>query len=548
MSFELTRGGGPGDRPPIDPELQRQQEQQRAVERELVQEQQLPALMEQLDKSLSENPKVSAYLQRLDPEEQDEFKQKLGREISQRTGLNGLKSIDQINLGKDGSIHVGFNEFRSVFLKPDQVERPAPAVTEPTAQTPPKQAELETRQPPQAAIAPEKAEQHSRPQTSRDQHHRRPDPVALPQEMTPQRGPHLEQRLTDIQQQITPLLDKQLDGYPPGQQQQLSQALTREVSDFAGWQPQIKQISTDDNGLIHVHYNKSGEISLDPQQVLQPERQADIPRPLDPLSIEEQQRQDTQRQIQQQIEHLTQHNPNQQLIMEHRLREAVQDERIESLRMDGEDTFQLGLSNGMVLTATTYELLNMDSGRELLERAQVDPANANERSEPMVITEEGINWEEKRAQQALLLAEAIQQGGLIETESGFSFKEDFRMLGGKKSFAKLNPSEEKLVCKYMGKANYDSAEAYRLAKHDRETGNWDDPVLRPVENYLYAYTAIAQYGESDIFMHLGVDGHNALKFVPFISTTPFNPRAMDAAHVGVNDGAQRKNWKNDCEE
>jgi uncharacterized protein RhaS with RHS repeats len=52
------------------------------------------------------------------------------------------------------------------------------------------------------------------------------------------------------------------------------------------------------------------------------------------------------------------------------------------------------------------------------------------------------------------------------------------------------------VCSYMKSNGYSAWQAWSAALSNRNNpGPWNDPVLRPCENYLYAYAAVADYGD-----------------------------------------------------
>ena len=431
--MELHRGGGPGDRPPLDQEQQRQLELQQQMEREQRVTEQTPQVMAQLGKELDQHPTLGPQLKQYNQEQQEEIKKALTDGITQRTGHNGLQRIDAIAPTKDGGIIVNFNEFRSVYLKGDQLPTLADGsrpikIGEPARSAMPEQSSGQERQSPSR----EPAQQRTQPDLASSVQRERetaefqrpaqertlPAPgeytslnnLAQRQQQEQQNAPlddrhvakpHFEngvlavkpipytnpfslqpishepqQRQNDIQTLLEPKLGHALDSYNPTQQNQLKQALTEEISDITGGSLKIDHIEKLDDGRLAVELNRGlHQVYIDPQQVLQPEREQ--PRSQPPLTIEEQQRQDTQRQLQDKISQLGQHTPIDQMIMESRLREAVGDERIESLRIEGEDTIQLGLRNGMVLTASTHELLNMTNGRELLNRSQADSTAQN---------------------------------------------------------------------------------------------------------------------------------------------------------------------------
>ena len=75
---------------------------------------------------------------------------------------------------------------------------------------------------------------------------------------------------------------------------------------------------------------------------------------------------------------------------------------------------------------------------------------------------------------------------------------------------------------------------------------WNHPVLRPCENYLYAFISIKDYGDNPLLMSLAVDFHALLKFTPKSSSPP-SMEAYLAGQEGVKDAVNNKNWKAECE-
>lgn len=310
--MELTRGDGPGERPPIDPEQQRQLELQQQLEREQLREQQQPQVMTALDKHLEEHPALSRQLSGYSTTQQNDIKHTLADEITQRLGSNGLNRIDFVLPAKDGGIIVHFNEFRMVYLKGDQMPLRSPdTANRHTPQEPPiqpeQQSESITRQ---SSLAPANREQET-PAVAR------PSPE-IPAPPEPARDP--AERQAAIRQQLDTRLGDTLNLYPADQQTTLKQALMTEISDIGGNRLHIGQIEQQEDGRLTVELNRGlNRVTIDPQDILKPE----IPREPPVLSLEEQQRQDTQRQIQQQLAQLGQHTPLDQMIIESRLREAV---------------------------------------------------------------------------------------------------------------------------------------------------------------------------------------------------------------------------------
>jgi RHS repeat-associated protein len=104
------------------------------------------------------------------------------------------------------------------------------------------------------------------------------------------------------------------------------------------------------------------------------------------------------------------------------------------------------------------------------------------------------------------------------------------------------------VCKYMKAKGYVAWSAWTAAKNARTIpGPWNDPVLRPCENYLYAYTAVVDYGDPAWEVKGGVFLHDFLKRIGRSDTSPPSSEARAAGYEGASDGAARKDWKKQCE-
>src|SRR5437667_3017914 len=104
------------------------------------------------------------------------------------------------------------------------------------------------------------------------------------------------------------------------------------------------------------------------------------------------------------------------------------------------------------------------------------------------------------------------------------------------------------VCSYMKSSGYVAWQAWSAALGNRyKPGPWNDPVLRPCENYLYAYAAVVDYGDPAWFVDLGVFGHDFLKRIGRSRTSPPSDEARDAGYEGASDGAARKDWKKECQ-
>jgi uncharacterized protein RhaS with RHS repeats len=112
----------------------------------------------------------------------------------------------------------------------------------------------------------------------------------------------------------------------------------------------------------------------------------------------------------------------------------------------------------------------------------------------------------------------------------------------------LSAAVTNCVCKYMKASGYSAWQAWSAALASRKNpGPWNDPTLRPCENYLYGLSTVADYGDPVWFANLGVTGHWLLKYVPNVNTTPPTSEARDAGYEGVSDGASKRDWKKQCE-
>jgi uncharacterized protein RhaS with RHS repeats len=104
------------------------------------------------------------------------------------------------------------------------------------------------------------------------------------------------------------------------------------------------------------------------------------------------------------------------------------------------------------------------------------------------------------------------------------------------------------VCSYMKSNGYSAWQAWSASLANRNNpGPWNDPVLRPCENYLYAYAAVADYGDPAWYVDMGVFGHDFLKRIGKSNTSPPSDEARDAGYEGASDAASHKDWKKQCQ-
>lgn len=112
----------------------------------------------------------------------------------------------------------------------------------------------------------------------------------------------------------------------------------------------------------------------------------------------------------------------------------------------------------------------------------------------------------------------------------------------------LSQAVTSCVCKYMKASSYTAWSAWSSVLGARKTpGPWNDPVLRPCENYLYAYAAVVDYGDPSWLVKGGVFLQDLGKRLGRSNTSPPSAEARDAGYEGASDGATRKDWKQACE-
>lgn len=110
----------------------------------------------------------------------------------------------------------------------------------------------------------------------------------------------------------------------------------------------------------------------------------------------------------------------------------------------------------------------------------------------------------------------------------------------------LQEEAKRCVCTFMKSSNYDSAMAWSNALNRRKSYGWNNPTLRPCENYLYAFAAVDGYGDPYWLIGLGVNFHAAQKLIAS-STSPWNVEAYLAGLEGVSDAKKHKDWRRECE-
>lgn len=123
----------------------------------------------------------------------------------------------------------------------------------------------------------------------------------------------------------------------------------------------------------------------------------------------------------------------------------------------------------------------------------------------------------------------------------------------------LSEAVKKCVCNYMKKSGYSCTLAQGRAFNEMAQGVWDDNVLRPCENYLYAFAAVVDYGDNRYMGYAGATIHTALKpyrfwlgeiqrFLkvrPTLGSSAPSMEAYLAALEGSKD-AGRRDWRKEC--
>ena len=106
-------------------------------------------------------------------------------------------------------------------------------------------------------------------------------------------------------------------------------------------------------------------------------------------------------------------------------------------------------------------------------------------------------------------------------------------------YKEINQQIQKRICstyfdnkrKY---ANLAPVMAWKEILDERKKDDkWNHPVLRPAENYYYAYVAVYSYGDNPTLMKVGVSIHALLKYIPGISTSSPNKNAEHWGYLGV---------------
>jgi RHS repeat-associated protein len=111
----------------------------------------------------------------------------------------------------------------------------------------------------------------------------------------------------------------------------------------------------------------------------------------------------------------------------------------------------------------------------------------------------------------------------------------------------LSQAVSDCVCKYMKANSYSAWQSWNAVLTERKRNHqWNDPVLRPCENYLYAFAAMVDYGDSPQKTRAGVLFHDLQKYVA-PGTSPPSQEAKDAGYEGVDDAIDKRDWKQTCE-
>lgn len=112
----------------------------------------------------------------------------------------------------------------------------------------------------------------------------------------------------------------------------------------------------------------------------------------------------------------------------------------------------------------------------------------------------------------------------------------------------LSQAVTSCVCKYMKASGYVAWSAWSSVLGARKKpGPWNDPVLRPCENYLYAYAAVVDYGDPAWLVMGGVFIQDLGKRLGRSNTSPPSSEAADAGYEGAADAADKRDWKKECQ-
>lgn len=100
------------------------------------------------------------------------------------------------------------------------------------------------------------------------------------------------------------------------------------------------------------------------------------------------------------------------------------------------------------------------------------------------------------------------------------------------------------LCKLLKQFEYDIDRVWRESNRQRRAGTWDDPILRPIENYAYA-ASTPSVTTADVMANQGM-------IKPFMwvfgRSSPPTSCALAAGLLGVNAQKRTKDdWKKYCD-
>lgn len=115
-------------------------------------------------------------------------------------------------------------------------------------------------------------------------------------------------------------------------------------------------------------------------------------------------------------------------------------------------------------------------------------------------------------------------------------------------FGLLSQQVTNCVCQFMMENNYNSNSAWYAADQSRlKSRNWNSPVLRPCENYLYAFAAISEWGDSPWFIAMASGLDYFYKRYIGVGTSPASLEAYFAQLQGAADAKNKRDWRKTCE-
>jgi RHS repeat-associated protein len=133
-------------------------------------------------------------------------------------------------------------------------------------------------------------------------------------------------------------------------------------------------------------------------------------------------------------------------------------------------------------------------------------------------------------------------------------------------FGLLSETGTSVLCQALKAADGDTEKAHNIINKARKTtlkgdtqNQWNNPFLREIENYLYAYNMVALYDMNPDFAAAGVDFHAAVKPLRRVAhrtpvlrrvvsdTSPYSRLAHSAGQEGNLDARRGNDPKEKCD-